>query len=111
MKNTYLLASIIGFIAPNIFAVKESIETGNILLWRRPLDTFQGMFANNISTAFSIDLLLVVLVFLLWSYHESKKLQISGWGLLVGLTMFLGMSGTFPLFLYWRQQKLERVGK
>ncbi len=109
MKNTYLLASIIGFIAPNIFALKESIETGNILLWRRPLDTFQGMFANNISSAFSIDLLLVVLVFLLWSYYEAQKLQIPRWGLILGLTMFFGMSGTFPLFLYWRQQKLQQV--
>ena len=73
MKNLYLVLTILGFIAPNIFVAMETIETGNVLLYANPLATMQGMFANHISTAFIVDLLFIVLVFFIWSYIDAKK--------------------------------------
>jgi hypothetical protein len=61
-KSLYLNLTIIGFILPTIFVVIESIETGNYLLYADPVATINGMFANRISTIFSIDLLFGVLV-------------------------------------------------
>src|SRR5210317_1972185 len=76
MKNLYLFLTIIGFIAPNIFVLMVSLETGNILLWLDPQETMNGMFSNNIATAFVIDLLVVVLIFFIWTYRESRKYNI-----------------------------------
>lgn len=76
MKTIYLILAIAGFIAPNIFVAIESIESGNILLWFDPKATMNGMFANKISTAFIVDLLVAVLVFFIWTYHEATKNKI-----------------------------------
>jgi hypothetical protein len=107
MKKVYLILAIVGFVAPNILVVQESIESGNILLYRYPLATFQAMFANRISSIFSIDLLFGVVVFFIWTYKEGNRLGIQRIPLLWILTMLFGFGGGFPLYLYWRSQKLE----
>ena len=85
----------------------ESLASGNILFWADPATTFQGMFANNYSTAFSVDLLLVVLVFFFWSYHQSVKHGIGKLWLIWLITMLFGLAGGFPLFLYLREKKIS----
>ena len=107
MKNLYLILAIIGFIAPNIFVAMESVETGNILLWLDPKATIDGMFGNNISTAFIVDLLVVVLVFFIWTYHEARKHKMKNVWIIWVLTMLFGIAGTFPLFLYLRESRKE----
>ena len=107
MKNTYRLLSLIGFVLPNIWVVKVSIETGNFLLWWNINTTFSEMFANDIASAFVVDLLFVVVVFFVWSYHQAKKHKIPKLGLVWVLTMFFGLAGAFPLFLYFREQRME----
>ncbi len=109
MRKLYLLLSIIGFIAPTVLVVQESIATGNILLYTQPLYTFEQMFANRISTIFMIDLLLAVCVFFIWTYQEHKKHKIKGLYYLCLLTMLFGLAGGFPLFLYLKDRSLEQV--
>ena len=107
MKKTYLILCVIGFILPNIWVTIESYETGNILLYRNPVATFQGMSANRISTIFAIDLLFAVAVFFLWSYHEAKQRHIKHLWIVWTLTMLLGLAGGFPLFLYLRERQQQ----
>lgn len=105
MKRVYLILAVLGFIAPNVLVVMESLETGNILLYTDPIATLNGMFANRISSIFSIDLLFAVLVFFLWSYGERQHLKPRQ---LMGIwlsTLLLGLAGGLPLFLYLRQNK------
>ncbi len=109
MKQFYLLLSIIGFIAPNVFVTIESIETNNILLWLNPSATFNGMFSNRISTAFVVDLLVVVFIFFIWTYYEAKKYKMGYVWIIWILTMLFGMAGTFPLFLYLRENKKNKL--
>ena len=107
MKKLYLILAIIGFIAPNIFVIQESLATGNILLWLDPAATMSGMFANRIATAFMVDLLIVVIVFFIWSWYEAKKYKIKKVWIIWILTMLFGIAGTFPLFLYLRENKMN----
>lgn len=99
-KNTLLVLTILGFIAPNILLIKVSIETGNILLWTNPSATIVGALANDISAAFLVDLLFVVSVFFMWTYTMAKQLAIKNVWLYWLLTLLFGMAGTLPLFLY-----------
>jgi len=108
MKQLYLILSAIGFVAPNIWVAKVSIDTGNWLLWLDPSATIADMFGNPISTAFIVDLLVVVLVFMIWTYHESKRHNMQKPYILWLLTFMFGMAGTFPLFLYQRAKHLAK---
>lgn len=105
MKRKYLILTIIGTILPNIFVLKESIHSGNILLYAHPIDTFKAMFVNNISSAFIIDLLFIVVLFLFWSYYEAKRLNIKNVWMVWIYTFAFGIAGGLPLFLYVRESK------
>ena len=108
MKNIYLILAIIGFIAPNIWVGMVSVETGNWLFWLDPTATMQGMFGNDISTAFIVDLLVVVLIFMVWTFTEGKRLGMKPPYLIWVLTFLFGMAGTFPLFLYQRESFIAK---
>ena len=107
MKRTYLLLTALGFVLPNYFVLQESISSGNILLWADPAATLRGMFANNISTAFSIDLLYVVLLFLWLSWREAKRIPIKGYYWSWLCTFAFGLAAGLPLFLYLREKAIK----
>ena len=109
MKNKYIILTVIGTILPNIFVIKESIESGNILFYARPIDTFYGMFANNISSAFMVDLLFIVGLFLFWSYHEARRLKMNNAYWIWAYTFAFGIAGGLPLFLFYRERKVQDV--
>ena len=103
MRKTYLAAAILGMLFPNILVLKISIETRNIMLYGDIPATISEMFSNEIATVFIIDLLLLVLMFLLWSFREAKRLGMKEWWVTTVVTMTLGLAGGLPLFLYLRE--------
>lgn len=107
MKKLYLILTVIGFLAPNILVVQESLESGNFLLYTYPLDTMTAMFVNRISTIFAIDLLFAVIVFFIWSFYDSKKSGVQKLGLVWVLTLLFGLAGGFPLYLYLSEKELK----
>jgi hypothetical protein len=107
MKKTYLVLAIIGFILPSIFVAKVSIETGNILLYTNPIETFTQMFANDISSAFVMDLLYVVVLFMIWSFREAKKHKMTNWWIAWFVTFAFGIASGLPFFLYLRERKIN----
>lgn len=102
MKILYAALSVIGFTVPNIWVTAVSIETGKILFWPKPNETFSGMWSIDISTAFIVDLLVVVAIFIFWTRHEWKQFGMKKPYLIYVLTPLFGMVGTLPLFLYQR---------
>lgn len=106
MKTLYALLAVVGFITPNILVAKESYETGNVLLWLDPAATLGGMFANQIASAFVLDLLGVVVAALIWMYTESKRVGIKSYWMYPVLTLLFGLAGSLPLFLYNREKQL-----
>lgn len=108
MKRTFAVLAVIGTILPNIFVLRESLSSGNYLLYAHPLDTFEAMFASNISSAFIVDLLFVVMLFMWWSYQESKRVGMKYLPLFWAYTFAFGIAGGLPLFLYFRAKHMER---
>ncbi len=104
MKKTYLILTIIGTILPNIFVILEGIKSGNYFLYTNIIDTFNGMFANHISSAFITDLLFIVILFLIWSYKEAKQHTIKRLPFIWLYTFVFGIAGGLPLFLYIREK-------
>lgn len=108
MKKTYLFLTILGFIIPGIFLAKVSIETGNILFYTKPMETINAMFANDIVTGFILDLLIVVTLFLVWSFREAKKYKMKNlWAIWI-FTFLFGLASGLPLFLYFREDKMNK---
>ena len=98
-KNVFLILAIIGFIAPYYFFLQvRQFDLGEI---------FQLFSASKILSGIAMDLLVSVIVFWFFMFTEAKKLQMKNAWLYLLATLLVGLSFALPLFLYFRERKLE----
>lgn len=104
MKALYLLLAIAGSIAPWFWLLQDPAAILSPTLF------LQQAFANSVATALATDLLISAATFFCFAWFELQRLQASRLWLLmyVGLTFGIGLSCALPVFLYHREQLLER---
>jgi hypothetical protein len=104
MKKLYLLLAVIGFVLPYYFFVSFLIANGlNLQLF------FSQLFANNISSFFAADLIISAIVFWIFLYREAQRCQMGNWWVYIVITLIIGPSFALPLFLYFRESRIEAL--
>ncbi len=98
-KNVFLILTIIGFIAPYYFFLQVRDFNLNEL--------FRLFSASKILSGVAMDLLVSVIVFWFFMFTEARKLQMKNAWLYLLATLLVGLSFALPLFLYFRERKLE----
>jgi hypothetical protein len=101
-KNIFLTLALIGLFSPYYFLFKFLFANGFDI----PL-LIQQLFANDISTFFAIDLVISIIVFWVYLFAEANKLQMKNAWLYLLASVTVGLSFALPLFLYFRERKLE----
>ena len=101
-KTAYIALAFIGLFAPYYFLFKFLAANGLDL----PL-LLRQLFANNISTFFAVDLIISIIIFWIYMVGEATKLQMKNWWLYILASLTVGLSFALPLFLYFRERKLE----
>ena len=101
-KNIFLLLTILGFIAPYYFFFQFVITNG----YDMPL-LLQQVFANNISSAFAVDLIVSIIVFWVYVFAEATRLRMKYPWFYLLVSLIIGLSFALPLFLYFRELTLE----
>jgi uncharacterized protein DUF2834 len=100
-KNIYLGLALLGLLIPYYFLFKFLGSNGlNISL------LVQQLFANHISTFFAADLVISILVFWIYMFTETNKLQMKNSWLYLLASLLVGLSFALPLFLYFRERNL-----
>jgi hypothetical protein len=102
MRKVYLLAAVAGLAIP-YFSFGRFLLAYGLDLARLVDD----LFANDISTFFAVDLIITALVVLVWSYREARRVGMRHWWSFVVATLLVGPSFSFPLFLYYREARLQ----
>jgi len=101
-KNIYLFLTAVGLLVPYYFLFKFLGANGfNISL------LLNQLFANHISTFFAVDLIISIIIFWVYMIAEANKLQMKNPWLYILASLTVGLSFALPLFLYFREQKLE----
>lgn len=101
-KNLYLVLSLIGLVLPYWFLFNFLKSNGlNVAL------LIEQLFANSISTFFAVDLIISIIVFWVYMISEAIKLQMKNWWLYIFASLTVGLSFALPLFLYFRERKME----
>jgi hypothetical protein len=72
------------------------------------INFFNDAQINFAGKSFGADLTIVVVTFFVFMIPESMRLKIKYWWLLIPLTFFIAVAFTFPLFLYLRENALEK---
>src|SRR5688500_12908975 len=101
-KNIFLALALVGLLIPYYFFFEFLSENGfNIAL------LVGQLFANNISAFFAVDLIISIIVFWFYMFAEANKLQMKNWWLYLLASLAVGLSFALPLFLYFRECKLQ----
>lgn len=98
-KNLFLVLAVLGFIAPYYFFLQVREFDLNAL--------FQQFSASAILSGIAMDLLVSVIVYWFFMFTEAKKLEMKNPWVYLLATMFVGLSFALPLFLYFRERRLE----
>ncbi len=102
MKNVYLILAILGLIIPYYFFLQLPATDG----FNLPR-LVQPFLANNFMRGAAVDLTISVLVFWFFMFAEANRLNMRNSWLYVAATLLVGLSFALPLFLYFRERKLE----
>ena len=102
-KHLFLMLSILGVCYTWYYNIQ----------WFQNDPTFINFFndaqANFAGKSFGADLTVVVLTFFVFMIQESMRLNIKYWWLLIPFTFLVAVAFTFPLFLYLRENALEKL--
>jgi hypothetical protein len=104
-KHLYLLLAILGLMYTLYFNIQfyltetDTSITNFIALTKTTLPA-QSIIAN---------ITIVVITFLVWMIYESIKLRIKFWWIVIPLTFLVALAFSFPLFLYMRANRLEKI--
>jgi hypothetical protein len=102
MKNLYLILAILGLIVPYYFFLQVPPETMSDI----PA-LIQPLFANNFMKGLAVDLTISVIAFWTYVFVEGNRLQMKNRWAYPLVTLLVGLSFALPLFLYFRERKLD----
>ncbi len=102
MKWLYLIAAILGTILPLSQLIPFLIAHGLDM----PL-FFQQLFQNHVSGFFGMDVIVSSLVLWLFVFSEGRRRRMSNLWLYVVCNLAVGVSLALPLFLFFRERKIN----
>jgi hypothetical protein len=105
LKNIYLCLAILGIVYTWYYNILyfQSVENASFIGF------MQDAQINFAGKSFGADLTVVVFTFFVFLISESVRLKIKFWWVLIPLTFLIAVTFTFPLFLYFRQRKLDNL--
>lgn len=102
MQWLFLIAAILGAALPLSYLVPFLATHGLDL----PL-FFRQLFQNNVSAFFGVDVIVSALALLLFVYSEGRRRGMRHLWVYVLCTLLVGVSLGFPLFLFFRERRLN----
>lgn len=97
LKTFYLLAAFLGTALPWFyFAGFFAVNGIDIAAFA------SGLFVNGAAGGFAIDVLMSVMVFWVWSWHDARQHHVASWWLVLPAGVCVGLSLALPLYLYLR---------
>jgi len=99
----YGTLSVLGILFTMYFNIKFIIENDGFSLNK----FINDIYINYASTSITNDALICGLVFLVFSFVESKRLSMKNWWIYIVLTFGVALAFSFPFFLYMRERKLK----
>ncbi|WP_022693920.1 DUF2834 domain-containing protein [Ponticaulis koreensis] len=102
MRLTYLALAIIGTLVPWLLFADWFAGFG-----LAPQGFIAAAFANSVASAFTADVIISSVTFLLWSFLDARKMDIRHWWVVLPANFMVGLSLALPLYLWLREG--ERV--
>jgi len=102
----YGALAVVGLVATWYFNLKFTEESGGSF---SIADFVAACYANSASSSISNDITVAVIAFLVWSFHEARRLTMRNWWAYVVLTFAVAFACAYPLFLFMRERRLAAI--
>lgn len=102
MKWLYLIAAILGTVLPLSYLIPFLSTYG----FDMPL-FFRQLFQNNISSFFAVDVIVSSFVLWLFVFSEGRRRGMKNLWLYVVCNLAIGVCLALPLFLFFRERKID----
>ena len=99
----YAALAAIGLVATWYFNLQFMSESGGSF---SVVDFVAASYANSASASISNDLTVGVIAFLVWSFHEARRIGMRHWWIYVVLTFAIAFACAYPLFLFMRERRM-----
>ncbi|WP_034058640.1 DUF2834 domain-containing protein [Lacinutrix jangbogonensis] len=104
-KYVYLIIAILGLAYTWYF---------NIQFYQTAEDTSIAIFIAQAKTTFpaksiTADITVVLFAFFTWYIPDALKLKVKYWWALIPLTFLVAIAFTFPMYLFMRKNKLDKI--
>lgn len=103
MQRLFLGAAILGTVLPLRFLVPFLLTNGLDL----PL-FFQQLFQNNVSAFFGVDVIVSSVALWLFIFSEGRRRKMRALWVYVICNLLVGVSLALPLFLFFRERRLQQ---
>ena len=100
MKKIYIVAMLFGTGIPWLFFGNFFSVNGFA-----PLAFVQSLFVSLPASGFTVDLLLSIVIFALWSYYDARQHGVERWWYVIPAICTVGLSLALPLYLYLRHDR------
>jgi hypothetical protein len=104
MKTLTLGLALAGLLLPGSLIVTMIVQPGPGLAV-----LLQPFLSNRLIALLGVDLVVSSLVFWVWVFHEARRLRLPHPWVFVLANLVVGLCFALPLFLYFRQRRLERA--
>ena len=102
-KKLYLVGIVLGLVLPYLYFIPFIMEHGvDVKLF------IDQLFANRISAFFGMDVIVSSLVLWVFIFAEGKRVGMKHLWVYILCNLTVGVSLALPLFLYFREGKLEK---
>lgn len=107
LQILYAACAVAGVFCTMYFNMQFMNEYGGF-----PIITFIAEnYANNASGSITNDILVVTVVFLIWSFIEARRLSMSYWWVYAVLTFSIALAFALPLFLLYRERRIAAIAE
>ncbi len=103
----YLLLALIGLIGTWYFNIKFFMTEEDSSIMNYIAQTRTTFPAKS----FNIDLLICLLTFFAWYIPEAIRLKMKHWWVFIILSYGVAFAFAFPLFLFFRDRKMEKISR
>ena len=101
----YAALALAGFLGTLVFNLQYVREAGGFDV----AGFVAGGFANPAAGSLTVDLLVALAAFLVWSFVEARRLGMRHWWAYLAVTFLVAFAVAFPLYLLARDRRLETL--
>ena len=99
-RRFYLAAAIVGTIVPWWFFGSYFSTSGVSII-----GFVRALFDNGAAGGFAADVLISIVVFWVWSWHDARRHSVGRWWLVLPAGCAVGLSLAMPLYLFLRTER------